>query len=442
MKKSLSRGNTIDIKKMTIIDKLTNLRSNKQMWWFGRHRLISLCAALSLAALSMIAIQYFVPIERSDSQKRIQRILQLNQKTDRSMWNDIHVPADMWRDPSQFPSWNPEPLPDCCTSYDKKGTAARSPKFDSPGCDVYTDFLRYYGPGMDNSPKDLQTALRHAGGDLVIVGDSVSQQWFESLACYLGAFDGWNGFAKPPVELSRGSFESDVTESFFRFRPEYRVNGNLHTSNRPFSNFGSFKIPKLTNEDRTQRVILHKTNSVPHPERWDMFTYYDQQYPQDFRRERRPIFVFSFGLQNNAGDERKFKEMNEMYMNKCRDSGARCIFAEVPPQHFVTPDGDGSYLKNTWQACMSEPPASFSTLNRWRQDTLREMVGDMEETKGGGFIRVMDIYEKLSGLHDKHHPFRKKVPDCTHWRMNAEIWEPWQISLTEALKDAVSSVTE
>ena len=95
---------------------------------------------------------------------------------------------------------------------------------------------------------------------------------------------------------------------------------------------------------------------------------------------------------------------------------------------------------------MTESPVMFSTFNRWRKRLLYEMVGNRRETKNGGFIMVMPIFNKLAGINGKHHlghsinGKQRQLSDYTHWKMNPEIWEPWHISLTEIWEDIGSTV--
>lgn len=430
---------------------------------FSRYHPIALFVALSIVAVTAIAARKKLPSPQSnDSPKPPQRELKSKHSSSTSVVNptDIQVPSDMWRRPSEVAGWNPIPLPSCCRDpRTEQKTSKTTAKFLYPTCNLEEETKRYYGPGMQYTPTDLNAAIRNTGGDIIIFGDSVSRQWFESLACYLEAWDNWNGFATPPIEHNRSPFETDVTESFLRYRPEYRPRGNMgYEPKRPNSNFGYFDLPSRSKSAPTQRVIHQNMNEIGITEAMSLVKYYVDRYPEDFKVPP-PTIVINIGLHYNWVEEVGPKPKNVRHGIKrtqtdlrndlaifravCVGSGAKCIFRETSPQHFDSVAGDGLWpvIMTQRDKCMDRPPQSFSTLGRWRNDMIRDIVmangGKLEK---GGYLKVMSIFDKLSGLEGKQHYVEWGRPDCTHWKMDPEIWEAWHISLTEVLVDSVKSV--
>jgi len=311
---------------------------------------------------------------------------------------------------------------------------------------------RYVGPGSEYTPKDLLEAIYATNRDIVILGDSLSRQWFEELSCYLGAFDAWPGFATPPINDHRGPLETEVTESFLRFRTDYRsrYDGNMGDLGfKPFSRFGAYELPlpEVSKRGGDPLRVIYSGVQRGIEETMDFFRYYDLQYPKNFRRKR-PIFVINIGLHYNWGQdlnrhgnprsEKDLKANLYMIMRYCQNSGARCIIRESSPQHFDTDAKDGVFplVRTHPNVCMEQPPATFDQLSRWRNDVLYDVINgvlkDDKQVRGRGVLTVMPLFDKLLGLSKKH---RRTYRDCTHFKSDPEIWEPWHVSLTEVLTD-------
>jgi len=348
------------------------------------------------------------------------------------------------------------PLHNCCA----RGKDA-TPRSFVNFCENEDDAIRYYGPGMGHTANDLRIAIKETGSDIIVVGDSVSHQWYKTLFCYLGGFEIGESF-------SQKGLEADITESFLRSRPTWRT-----TQSMRFKLAEAFYIPmgKLKKGAMMKQTVqfMH-VRSLDTDAVMDILDYYNDRYTKDFSRPK-PIFVINLGLHYNLlsanpkktshGDSRVAKwsksDLQEHMMELvtwCRTTNSKCILRETSPQHFDNKAGDGLYPGEAQaNTCMSEAPASFKTLNQWRNDVMYEAIGKVVSKFGareedGGFLRVMPIFDKLAGLDANHHRTAKdmneqlnvdyyKFDDCTHFTLEANIWEPWHISLTEVLEDIV-----
>eukprot|EP00586_Coscinodiscus_wailesii_P006343 CAMPEP_0172487580 /NCGR_PEP_ID=MMETSP1066-20121228/16718_1 /TAXON_ID=671091 /ORGANISM="Coscinodiscus wailesii, Strain CCMP2513" /LENGTH=412 /DNA_ID=CAMNT_0013254277 /DNA_START=59 /DNA_END=1297 /DNA_ORIENTATION=+ len=353
--------------------------------------------------------------------------------------DDIEVPSDMWRYPTE--SWQPVKLPNCCDKDIAESAQFHKKPFR---CLSEKDTLRYYGPGMGLTPDDLRIALRASRGDLVLMGDSMTRQWFEQLSCYLGGYDKWQGYAAAPIEDNREILEERISKSLMKSSPLWKKRGTLaqYLMADSVSGFGAFDIPRSIRGEPSQKVLYHNTNSISLPEFRDLVTYYNEVYRHTFHREK-PIIVINIGMHYNRDtpnlNEGKLRNHVHNLAKHCRDIGARCIFRETSPQHFDTPAGDGLYMKNApHQKCMSQPPESFSTLNQWRNAVRNDVVKEVGSGKHG-FVKLMPLFDQLAGLNMAHTP-KLLGNDCTHFAGDPGFWEPWHLSLIEVLMDVITDV--
>jgi len=355
--------------------------------------------------------------------------------------DDVRVPADMWRHPTE--TWQPVELPNCIADpRARESTATHMSKFTTPFT-LDDNLLRYYGPGVGLTPTDLKVALAAIGGDLILIGDSLMRQWFEQLSCYLGAWESWSGFVKPPIDQNRIGLEADITEAFMRFRPDWRKRGHLGVDigRAKISQFGSFEFSTYPGIATNQRVIYQGVKHMDISDIADLLNFYIGSYPHVFGRTS-PVIVINVGIKYHLINEGHHKSVGEIAYRDdlrilakiCRDSNARCIFRETTPQHFDTPAGDGLYTEKKYR-CMSDIPESFSTLSDWRNYVLRDV---MKENASGrnNFLTVMPIFKSMVGLNKAHHN-----SDCTKFLSNPEFWEPWHLSLTNALMDKISKAS-
>eukprot|EP00586_Coscinodiscus_wailesii_P020062 CAMPEP_0172493576 /NCGR_PEP_ID=MMETSP1066-20121228/25007_1 /TAXON_ID=671091 /ORGANISM="Coscinodiscus wailesii, Strain CCMP2513" /LENGTH=387 /DNA_ID=CAMNT_0013263797 /DNA_START=86 /DNA_END=1249 /DNA_ORIENTATION=+ len=336
------------------------------------------------------------------------------------LFNDIFVPTDYWRRPSQDQRWNPEPLPVCCFDEIPRKEGRTS-------CRLEKDDVRYYGPGMGYTAKDLKKALRARGGDLVVIGDSVSRDWVEHLQCYLSG-------------ITNDNIKAEIHEGFLNSFPEWR--------HRPYQEMTAFEVPPEENGLMMQRVLYSKlyyedTKVFPSLEsNLAAIEYFTNIYPRDTWR-RKPVLVINIGLQYNAltpGDVEQLRSDWRAIIKKCYKLHAQCIFRETSPQYFETMKGDGIYPGEQTGDCIQEPKKSFGILSQWRNDMLKGVLREFrhrDSVKKGGFLKLMPLFEKLEGLHVRY----LQSGDCTHFVHDAEMYEPFDVSLTQALIDSLDVIS-
>mmetsp|Transcript_34022 Transcript_34022/g.41684 ORF Transcript_34022/g.41684 Transcript_34022/m.41684 type:complete len:409 (+) Transcript_34022:24-1250(+) len=332
-------------------------------------------------------------------------------------FDDIRVPRDMWRRPSEYPHWNPEPLPVCC--YGKE--VAKK-------CHLDEDDVRYYGPSMGYTPNDLKKVWRAYGGDLILMGDSTTFQWVGHLKCYL---DGVDSTEDIPTLLSKG---------FRNALPEWR--------DKDIQQFSGFDVPSTEEGLPAQRVIYSrnygKTKRKPsrHDANVASMEYFNNFYPRETSRPR-PIFVINIGLHynvwknHNEGQMDHYRRDLRALFKQCYDLGAQCIIRETTPQWFDTELGNGLYPNFPWW-CIKEPVKNFGVLDNWRNNVMRGVLREFSNkpAKEGGFLQLMPVFEKYEGFYGRH---TLKDADCTHFSFDSANFEPLDLSLTQALLDAGSN---
>lgn len=332
--------------------------------------------------------------------------------------DEIRVPTDMWRKPSKYPDWHPVNLPNCCFNrHTGKPWKSLLGKVD----------VRYYGPGMEYTPDDLKGAIRDMGGDMVLVGDSVTRLWNGELKCYLGARHA------PDADEEEDTFLPDMMEQFLKYSPEWRKLVDLNKFGKP----SYFKTPAEAKDVPSQRVMyLPFTGRTSSGVEMNLalMEYLNNQYPLDFSRQR-PFFVINIGLHYNRQDglEEDYRIDMKTLILHCRKLGARCIFRETTPQYWDNPQKDGSYpgLENA-TGCFQKTKKFFGTLTNWRNDVMYSALKECESLglKEGGLVEVMPLFKKLEGLNGRH---VRRSEDCTHLACDANNWEPYHVSLTETL---------
>mmetsp|Transcript_12420 Transcript_12420/g.15538 ORF Transcript_12420/g.15538 Transcript_12420/m.15538 type:complete len:410 (+) Transcript_12420:33-1262(+) len=391
-----------------------------------------------VAAIVLLVINKEQTVSSASSERRLDGPLPVQM--------EIRVPADMWRRASETPQWNPPPLYNCC----RKGFP-----FDSL-CVAEDDPLRYYGPGMGYTPNDLKDALGSSGSDILIIGDSVSRQFYTALACWLGRYE--IGMEHHDPELA-----NEIKESYYVARPTQRP----QTPSKVGHFVQAFRVPSKKMEPgsfmNNSVMYLPAKNSKP-KKLVKILDYFNGQYMTDFNKPK-PIIVMNVGLHFNLFDEKEWyhpkSELEVLYTEMamyCQSTDSRCIFRETSPQHFENEVGDGLYPEVLGDHCMAESPESFTTLNNWRNDVLHKSLETAKskmgpwKTNGDGFIKVMKIFDKLSALKSEAHismqeyndafDGKHRFDDCTHFKWNSNYWEPWHVTLTQTLLDDQAAVSK
>jgi hypothetical protein len=320
--------------------------------------------------------------------------------------------------------------------------------------------LRYWGPGFEHTPADLATVINRLDQDVVLIGDSVSRQWFEALACYLGAED-WDGFALSPFNRTRSRFEEDFLDRLRRSNlPSGRSWQHQHLGilNGSASSFGSFEVlapaswTTQTDVSRARlmprpRIYYHGSNSLSVAEEIDLMSFHAKKIGNSTRK---PTFIINKGLHYNNIDGwpkqlldwKKALGMDRLQYDlrtiaaHCVSMKLRCVFRETSPQHFRT--SDGMYAERCPLKCMSESDPAMNKLSRTRNEILQRVIteanGNITGPLSAPSLKLMPLFDRIAYLSFGH----LQGGDCTHFAFNPELWEPWHVSLTQILLEIAS----
>jgi len=319
------------------------------------------------------------------------------------------VHNDWWtEDPIQLSKL--QGLPECCYRQTNYQFCSRDVK----------SFPRYIGPGHEESSPATADLLFDTmkGRKVVLMGDSTTRQWFDSLACFTGAkFSGWNSTTNKAEAAAQSKKISDFNGGKI---------GNLFSGGPGFV--------RLSFPDHNMEILTYIVNALTLDEKHKIISYHTEKDAAD-------AIVMNEGVHYNDGDEEKLKKVYTAEMEYCKATAAKCIFRETSPQHwqratwnFIKPNLP---MKHTNEAYQSELHKINSMIcetheqckvdeypNRanWRNLLLRSVAEPLA-------IPVMPLFDDLAAMAWAH-----PNGDGTHWHANAEVWEPWQLRLVETLR--------
>jgi len=275
---------------------------------------------------------------------------------------------------------------------------------------------RYTGPGSGRSSYDLEVALgrRH----VIIVGDSLSNQMWAALECYLTKH--WTNFSDTRrwakvfainKEMQRKYDGSHIGHQFPGKPYESYYWGRIDTSvGGTFEFYGDIGMTEYGEMDLLIKYVLG--------------------LPVD-------LIIFNFGIHHHGlRRERSLKQQLAMVMEECKQFGASCAFRETTPQHFPGPSGTG-----LWEDC-GQPRLlcggavwrSYNPGAEWRNEDIfaaaREAGFDVARAT---LWKVFDALMPRGDAHDGG--------DCSHYGKNirghgqtvVELWEPAFLDLIDML---------
>ena len=302
-----------------------------------------------------------------------------------------------------------EPLPNCCewgknmTHMDWHGEA---------NCIMKGRLPRYSGPGSGGNRSALLAAL--SGRNVVIMGDSISRQWFSSLACYTGAkWAGWHGSRDAAREISTKlhlSASSNIENTFSQMAI-------------PGSDGGVISIyvtKQMSADDRLAIIEYHA-----HRERADLIVINDGLHCQ----------AQGVACKRKAKINEDLRELLHMQFKACKLHGAYCAFRETTPQHFVS-RGDSGFPSGLYgqrirgiKGCikpssLAEVGCRFDARANWRNAVLHEVASQYPG------MPIIPVFGALLPL-----VFAHAGGECTHFSENMEFWEPQHQGLLRTLRN-------
>ena len=204
----------------------------------------------------------------------------------------------------------------------------------------------------------LRSRLR--GSRFALVGDSLTRQWFETLACFLSlSTPTW--FLTPPAGVPRTPGIFDASPLGFDQAAGYSIAGGASTVEY-------FHLDRFDTENF--RDVLRYGRTL------------------DF-------VVINFGLHYHPYRESDMQEYTNALraaVHECRARNARCVFRETFPQHFPTRLGlyeNGTHAGSC--APLRDPIAAFDAYNR----PLHRIVGND--------FPILATHEPMTSAWDQHH---------------------------------------
>jgi len=256
---------------------------------------------------------------------------------------------------------------------------------------------RYIGPGHGWSPTTLKTYLR--GRRVVLLGDSVTRQWYDALVCYLGAeFPGW---------------DAGVAAARRRTGELTRLAGkDIRFSHQEFN---SVVLPEIGAQ--IAAYVFHAPGLTP--QKRAIISYHA-------RVEHADLIIINEGLHYNDKTGALGKSL-ENIIRHCQQEHANCVLRETTPQHFSGQSGlykDRGKQKHCWPPTFQEAAtAKFLPKANWRNGVLRKVASRYPH------IPVMAVFDDMLPL-----GFAHPGTDCTHFLGDMEVWEPSHFKLVALLK--------
>jgi hypothetical protein len=284
---------------------------------------------------------------------------------------------------------------------------------------------------VGNRTDDLLVKLRSIfhRRRVVLVGDSVMRQWFETLSCRLGMPANWfelrNGMSGNTDPTNR--LEKIMETSGIFIAPLNRPPAGL--ANSSGYSFASTEISPLDNTtdycgfetkieyvkyDVTRPVhnITNLWNAIMMPHGLD-----------DANYEREPLLIFNLGLHYTKSTRESYtKDLNRVLeacgdLNRIEPGKVRCLFRDTIPQHHVIKPPAERFPVD-WQFNTNDLGKGCGPFDEFQNKVVFPNFTDwyrMAESHGVPVIKIMDnpIWIDAWNYHN----------DCTHYCQDSLLWD-------------------
>lgn len=301
-------------------------------------------------------------------------------------------------------------LPKCCNNGWKwkpykqcKGSSVTKYRFDGSR-----------NGGNHNSTQSAALGLAQAlqGKSIVLIGDSLTRQLFESLLCFLGRSE-WTGW-----QSEKHAEPALISDLRSRIGKVPRLNsgqiGYAHSSLDDKTNMSYYSLNQMSHENIVRILRFHQ------------------------KAHRVYIDLHSLLVGYPGGE---LKGRIRQVVNACIElkmTGV-CVLREATPQHFMTvtasvpsPSGaftsgpsvfthglhNASYQQGQFR-CANRLILQYESKARFRNDVIWLSRGP---------LKVLPTFDVLMGRGDGHHGI-----DCTHYAADAALWEPVVINVSRDL---------
>lgn len=267
---------------------------------------------------------------------------------------------------------------------------------------------RYIGPcsAADNiSYIDYYNVLNETRRNIIILGDSLSRQWFENLVCYLNITT-WTGFTNNYKEELKSTIGVIPMLSTGQVGYSKVLVGK--------SSIIYYNIAHISVSDIKNIILYHNDNNNTSDYGYRIVLDYKSIHFRDINTD---YDTFKLGL-------------NEL-VSYCITINAMCVLRETTAQHFVnhlSPDifENGLYNSSYNRLCYKYSYLeSYDSVARWRNELIWKL-------RQG--LMVIPCFDALIAKPNCHN-FKNEENDCAHLAFNHKYWEPLHLALLMNLKN-------
>jgi hypothetical protein len=295
---------------------------------------------------------------------------------------------------------------------------------------------------VGNQTDDLLVKLRSIFHQrrVVLVGDSLMRQWFETISCRLGLPAKWfelrNGM-KGNTDPSK-RLERIMNSSGYFIVPLNRPPSGL--ANSSGYSVASTEISQFDNttdycglETKIEYVkcdavspkqnISNLFNTLIMPDDYD-----------DGNYERETILIFNFGLHYTKSPRELYtRDLNQIFticgdMNRLQPGRVRCLFRDVFPQHHIIKPPATRFPKD-WRFNMTDLGKGCGPFDENQNPTIFPNYTEwhsLAESHGVPVIKILDnpIWIDAWNYHN----------DCTHYCQDSILWDVLHWALVNLLQ--------
>ena len=299
-------------------------------------------------------------------------------------------------------------LPECCHG----GNHWKPYKGCSSSSSSSAIAERYIGPCSSLSNNitsyDFYELLNNTRRNVIIMGDSLSRQWYESIVCYLNLT--WDGFNNNANDREKLLLLFDVLPLL----------SDGETLGYTVATLGQSKIIYYN----IAHVSLNHIKKI--------ISYHNRANDSEYGY-RLVIDYKAIHFRDKVKDLESFRDGLRQLVSHCIEINANCVLRETSAQHFVDPKHQNVFdhgLFNESYARVCYPFTSLNTYNslgRWRNEQIW-----LERQS----LNVLPYYDAMISQPSSHHFQREHNNDCTHMVFNMRFWEPLHLALLMNLKNS------
>jgi hypothetical protein len=285
---------------------------------------------------------------------------------------------------------------------------------------------------VGNRTDDLLVKLRSIfhRRRVVLVGDSLMRQWFETLSCRLGMPSTWfelnglRGNTDPSKRLERIVNTSGIVIAPLKSPPAGLANSSGYS-------IASTEISSLDNttdfcgfETKIEYVRYdvtrpgHKISNL-----WNALMM--PHGPDDAIYEKETLLILNLGIHYTKKSRESYtKDLNKVLeacgvMNRIEPAKVRCLFRDITPQHHLIKSPAEKFPVD-WQFNRKDLGQGCSPFDEFQNKVIFPNHTDwyrMAESHGVPVIKIMDnpIWIDAWNYHEDN--------DCTHYCQDSMLWD-------------------